>query len=227
MHVSRAPGRRAVVLAAAALLVVAGVIGLLLLLRGGDEHSPRRPAAPTGIEPLAFMPADADVVLDLDTGAPTVALAAAALVPRLPGATLSGEQLRPLLGSRMAIALDGGRMWLAAITQAPPPPVRGAAKRGGTVVVGPSVPAPRPGARAEFDRRFTGLPAANAPVAVSRAAPGPPRGGRPPRLRCWPPGGLTSPPRHGVARCGAARPCSSCAAIASCCRSRSRPTRPG
>jgi hypothetical protein len=170
MHVSRAPGRRAVVLAAAALLVVAGVIGLLLLLRGGDEHSPRRPAAPTGIEPLAFMPADADVVLDLDTGAPTVALAAAALVPRLPGATLSGEQLRPLLGSRMAIALDGGRMWLAAITQAPPPPVRGAAKRGGTVVVGPSVPAPRPGARAEFDRRFTGLPASNARVAFDAAA---------------------------------------------------------
>src|SRR4051794_2761538 len=169
MHASRAPRRRAVVLAAAALLVVVGVILVLLLLRGGDEHSPRS-VAPRGIEPLAFMPADADVVLDLDTGAPTVAVAAAALVPRLPGATLSGEQLRPLLGGRMAIALDGGRMWLAAITRAPPPPVPGATKRGGTVVVGPSVPAPRPRARTEFDRRFTGLPASNARVAFDAGA---------------------------------------------------------
>jgi hypothetical protein len=166
---SRAPGRRGLVAAGAVLLVVVGVL-VVLLLRGGDESTTPRPSAPRGIEPLAFMPPDADVVLDLDTGAPTVAIAAAALVPRLPGATLSGDQLRPLLGGRMAIALDGGRMWLAAITRAPPPRVPGARKRGGTVVVGPTLPAPRPGARAEFDRRFTGLPASGARVAFDARA---------------------------------------------------------
>jgi hypothetical protein len=151
-------------------MVVLLSVVLVLLLRGGEERTPR-PSAPRGIEPLAFMPAGADAVLDLDTGVPTVAIAAAALVPRLPGATLTAEQLRPLIGSRLAIALDGGRMWLAAITRAPPPRVRGATKRAGTVVIAPAASAPRLGARAEFDRRFAGLPASSARVAFDARAP--------------------------------------------------------
>jgi hypothetical protein len=161
--------RRALLAAAAALLVVAAV-ALVVLLRGGGSDGPPAARAPAGVEPLAFMPAGADVVLDLDTDVPAIAIAAAELVPRLSGATLSAEQLRPLVGGRMAIALGGGRMWLAAITSAPPPRVPGAAKVRGTVVVGPTVQGPRPGARAAFDRRFAGLPAGSARVAFDARA---------------------------------------------------------
>jgi hypothetical protein len=70
----------------------------------------------------------------------------------------------------MAIALDGGRMWLAAITRAPAPHVAGASKRGGTVVVAPSPVTPRPGARAAFDRRFSGLEPSSARVAFDPRA---------------------------------------------------------
>jgi hypothetical protein len=157
--------RRLLIASAAVLLVVAAA--LVLLLRGGQDTKPQ-PAKPTGIEPLAFMPADADIVLDLDTDVPAIAVAAAELVPRLDGATLTAEQLRTLVGGRMAIALDGGRMWLAAITSAPAPP--GAVKRGGTVVAGPALQAPRPNARAEFDRRLSGLPAASARAAFDPQA---------------------------------------------------------
>jgi hypothetical protein len=160
--------RRALLVAAVALLVVAGAAVVLLRRGGSGEPPPRR--APAGVEPLAFMPAGADVVLDLDTDVPAIAIAATELVPRLSGAKLSAEQLRPLVGGRMAIALDGGRMWVAAITSAPPPHVPGAVKRGGTVVVGPTLQAARPGARAAFDRRLAGLPASSARVAFDARA---------------------------------------------------------
>src|SRR5262249_5268021 len=51
---------------------------------------------------------------------------------------------------------------------APAPP--GAVKRGGTVVAGPTVPAPRANARAEFDKRLAGLPRASARAAFDPQA---------------------------------------------------------
>jgi hypothetical protein len=166
--VSVARRRRGLLIAAPALIVVAVV--LVLLLRGGSDRARPPAAKPAGIEPLAFMPAGADVVFDLDTDVPSIAVAAAELVPRLSGATLTAEQLRPLVGGRMAIALDGGRMWLAAITRAPAPRVPGAVKLGGTVVVAPAAVQPVRGARATFDRRFTGLPVSSARVAFDARA---------------------------------------------------------
>jgi hypothetical protein len=162
---SVAPRRRALLIAAPVLLAAAVA---LVLLRGGKDTAPQAPRVPTGIEPLAFMPPGADVVLDLDTDVPSIAIAAAQLVPRLPGSALTVAQVQPLVGSRMAIALDGGRMWLAAITRAPAPP--GAVKRGGTVVVGPAPVTPAKGARAAFDRHFTGLPRSSARVAFDAHA---------------------------------------------------------
>src|SRR3954469_15347220 len=149
--------RVAAVLAA---LVLVG-IAAFLLLRGDDK--PTAPKAPTAIEPLAFMPADADVLFDLDTAVPAIAVAAAELVPRLPGATVTAEQVWPLVGGRMAVAVKDRKLWLAAVTSAPAPP--GATKRGGTVVVVPGPITQTPGARAAFDRPPAGLPDSPARVA--------------------------------------------------------------
>src|SRR5262249_51215810 len=66
--------RRVAVVLAAALVVVVGVAAFLLL-RGGDTPAP--PKASPAVDPLAFMPADADVEFDLDTAVPAVAVAAA------------------------------------------------------------------------------------------------------------------------------------------------------
>jgi len=152
--------RRVAIVLAAVVVVVAGVAAFLLL-RGDDKQAP--PQAPPGIEPLAFMPADADVVFDLDTDVPAIAVAATELVPKLPGATVTAEQLRPLVGGRMAVATKDGKLWLAAVTKAPAPP--GATKRGGTVIVVPGSVVQAQGARAAFDKRLAGLPKSPARVA--------------------------------------------------------------
>jgi hypothetical protein len=154
--------RRVAVVLAAALVVVAGVAAFLLL-RGDDK--PAAPKAPPAVDPLAFMPAGADVELDLDTAVPAVAVAAAELVPKLPGATVTAEQLRPLVGGRMAVATKDGKLWLAAVTSAPPPP--GATKRNGTVIVAPGAVVQTLGARAAFDKRLAGLPKSPARVAFN------------------------------------------------------------
>jgi hypothetical protein len=61
------------------------VVVAVVLCAGHDE--PSRPRAPAAIDPLAFMPEHAQAVFDLDTGVPGIAVLAAELVPRLPGAT--------------------------------------------------------------------------------------------------------------------------------------------
>jgi hypothetical protein len=155
--------RAAIVVAAVGVLAV----GAFLLLRGGGDEAPP-PKAPPAIEPLAFMPAGARVVFDLDTDVPAVAVAAAELVPRLPGATLTAEQMQVLVGGRMAVALKDSKLWLAAVTSAPAPP--GATKRGGTVVVSPVSVVQTPGARAAFDKRMAGLPKSAARVAFDPRA---------------------------------------------------------
>jgi hypothetical protein len=154
--------RRAAIVLAAVVAVVAG-IAAFLLLRGDDKPAP--PKAPPAAEPLSFMPADADVVFDLDTDVPAIAVAAAELVPRLPGATVTAEQIRPLVGGRMAVAVEGGKLWLAAVTSAPAPP--GATKREGTVIVAPGSVTQTVGARALFDKRLAGLPRSSARVAFN------------------------------------------------------------
>ena len=151
--------RRVAIVLAAVVVVVAGVA--FVLLRGDDKPAP--PKAPPAVEPLSFMPADADEVFDLNTDVPAIAVAAAELVPKLPGATVTAEQLRPLVGGRMAVAVKDARMWLAAVTAAPAPP--GGTKRGGTVIVVPGSVTQTLGARAAFDRRLAGLPDSPARVA--------------------------------------------------------------
>jgi hypothetical protein len=156
---------------AAALAVVAGALAAVLLLRGDDDGTTRAPAR---ADPLAFMPAGADAVFDLDTRAPIVALAVEQLVPRASHGTLTAEQVGPLLGDRVAVAVEGPRLWLVAATSAPAPRPAGggaAAARDGVVVVASSaadvraaltagsLPTARD-ARKTFDRRFRGLPAA-------------------------------------------------------------------
>jgi hypothetical protein len=168
--VARVPGRRAPLIAAAIAVVVAAVV-VVLLLRGGDDKPTRTARA----EPLAFVPAgSADVVFDLDTRQPLVALAVEQLAPRVTNGALSDDQAHALVGGRAAVAIDAGRAWLAFSTEAPAPrPTRGAAAaaRDGVVLVAPSAAdlntaeaaAHAPSAkyaRATFDRRFAGLPAA-------------------------------------------------------------------
>ncbi len=121
------------------------------------------------------MPAgSADVVFDLDTREPLVALAVEQLAPRVTDGALSADQAHALVGGRVAVALDAGKAWLAFATDAPAPrPTRGAAAaaRDGVVLVAPSAAdldaaeaaARAPSAkyaRATFDKRFAGLPAA-------------------------------------------------------------------
>jgi hypothetical protein len=164
--------RRRAPLLAAALVLVAGVLAVVLLLRGNDHGGGPRAARS---EPLAYLPAgSADVVFDLDTSEPLIALAVEQLAPRVTNGALSAQQVQGLVGGRAAVALDAGRAWLAFATDAPAPRPRdgsAAAARAGVVVVAPSAadlrvalagaraPAARY-ARATFDKRFAGLPAA-------------------------------------------------------------------
>jgi hypothetical protein len=180
--------RRRVPLLAAALVLVVAVVALVLLLRGGDDKG-----AATRGEPLAYVPAGArEAVFDLDTGAPLVSVAVEQLAPRLTGGGVTPAQVRPLLGGRAAIAMQGGRTWLVFATDAEAPRVgsgAAVAKRGGIVVIGRTAadvraalaagaaPAARY-ARATFDRRFAGMPRGSVRVAFDprqqlalRAAP--------------------------------------------------------
>jgi hypothetical protein len=168
--VATVPGRR-VLLIAAAFVVVAVVVVVVLLLRGGDDGGSKKALRS---EPLAYVPAgSADVVFDLDTSQPLVALAVTQLAPRVTHGALTADQVRALAGGRAVVALDAGKAWLAFATDAPAPRPRGgaaAAARDGVVVVAPSAadlkqalegarqPAARY-ARATFDKRFAGLPA--------------------------------------------------------------------
>jgi hypothetical protein len=166
--------------------LLAAVAVLVLLLRGdgGSEHAPRpRTTPPVGVEPLAFMPAGASAVLDFDTSQASARLAAIGLIPKLPGAALDLEQVERLTGGRIAVAFAGDRVWIAAQTRTTPPRPSGAAvaaARAGAVVIAPSAAdlqaalagaaAKVNGARAAFDRRFTGLPASSARVAFNPRA---------------------------------------------------------
>jgi len=171
--------RRRAPLLVAALAVLAAVLAIVFLLRGGDDGGR---GATAKAEPLAYVPAaSGDVVFDLDTREPLIALAVEQLAPRVTDGALSAEQVRPLLGGRAVVATGGGKAWLAFATDAPAPrPLDGAAAaaldgaaaaaRDGVVVVAPSAadlkislagarqPAARY-ARATFDERFAGLPA--------------------------------------------------------------------
>ena len=163
--------RRRAPLLLAALALVAGAAAAVVLLRGGKDDKPTRAA---GAEPLAFVPAgSADVVFDLDTRQPLVALAVEQLAQRVTYGGLSADQAHTLVGGRAAVALDAGKAWLAFATDAAAPrPTQGAAAaRDGVVLVAPSAAdlaaaeaaARAPSAkyaRATFDKRFAGLPAA-------------------------------------------------------------------
>src|SRR4051794_16169670 len=163
--------RRRAPLLLAALALLGAVVAAVVLLRGGDD----RPKRAVRAEPLAFVPAGtADVVFDLDTPEPLVALGVEQLAQRVTHGGLSAEQAHALVGGRAAVAIDAGKAWLAFATDAPAPrPTNGAAAaaRGGVVLVAPSpaalataeagarAPSARY-ARATFDKRFVGLPAA-------------------------------------------------------------------
>src|SRR5690349_8833119 len=175
--------RRALVIAVP-LLVAAAVVALVLRTRGGDAPGPRpRPPVTAGLEPLAFMPAGAPAVLDFDTRQAPAAFAAIGLIPELPGSPLTAGQVQRLTGGHIAVALSGGRVWIAAQSRSAPPRPSGgsvAGERGGTVVVAPDAArlraalagaaAAAPAVRAEFDRRFAGLPASGARVAFDPRA---------------------------------------------------------
>ena len=164
--------RRRAPLLLAALALLAAAVAAVVLLRGGSDDKPNQAAR---AEPLAYVPAaTADVVFDLDTREPLVALAVEQLAPRVTHGALSADQAHALVGGRAAVAIDAGKAWLAFATDAPAPrPTRGAvaAARDGVVLVAPSVAdlgAAEAGARAPsakyaratFDKRFAGLPAA-------------------------------------------------------------------
>jgi hypothetical protein len=164
--------RRRAPLLAAVLAFVAAVLALVLVLalRAGDD-APKKAAHG---EPLAYVPAGtAEVVYDVDTREPLLALAVENLAPRVTKGALTAEQVHPLLGGRAAIATGGDRAWLAFATDQPAPrPSNGAAaaQRDGVVLVASNeadlraalATAGRPAskdARATFDKRFAGLPA--------------------------------------------------------------------
>ena len=163
--------RRRAPLLAAALALLAAVAAVVLLLRGRDDGGARKVARS---EPLAYLPAgSADVVFDLDTREPIVALAVEQLAPRVTKGALTADQVHELVGGRAVVAMDAGKAWLAFATDAPAPRPSGAAAaaaRAGVVVVAPSAvdlrraladaraPAARY-ARVTFDKRFAGLPA--------------------------------------------------------------------
>jgi hypothetical protein len=164
--------RRRAPLLLAALALVAGAAAAVVLLRGGKDDKPKRA---TGAEPLAFVPAgSADVVFDLDTRQPLVALAVEQLAQRVTHGGLSADEAHTLVGGRVAVALNAGKAWLAFSTDSPAPRTTDgavAAARDGVVLVAPSAAdlaaaeaaARAPSAkyaRATFDKRFAGLPAA-------------------------------------------------------------------
>ncbi len=175
--------RRALLIGVPLLAIVAAVVLVLVLEATTGAGAPPPPAPPVGMEPLAFMPAGTSAVLDLDTSQASAGLIAVALIPELPGATLSAEQVQRLTGGRMAVGFADGRLWVAAQSRAAPPRPSGgavAATRDGTVVIAPDAPALAgvagrrrrrgAGARAAFDRRFAGLPASGARVAFDPRA---------------------------------------------------------
>jgi len=155
------PGsRRQIALIAAA--AVAVLVGVVLLVRGGGDES--RTAVAAG-EPLAFVPADADVVLDVDLGVPLVAIG----FEQLAG---PGFERVPVRG-RAALALRGEQRWVVVGATEPQAlaarvrerrPRAAVGVRGGAVVL-----APTPAALAEamrgrglgrraFERRLARLP---------------------------------------------------------------------
>ena len=164
--------RRAPLLLAALALLAAAVGGRRAAAGRGRRAGPKAARA----EPLAYVPAgSADVVFDLDTREPLVALAVEQLAPRVTHGALTADQAHALVGGRAAVAIDAGKAWLAFATDAPAPrPTRAARRppaRDGVVVVAPSAAdlargrsgRARPSAkyaRATFDKRFAGLPAA-------------------------------------------------------------------
>jgi hypothetical protein len=176
--------RRRVLGIAVPLVVAAALVALVVALRGGGDRDPRpRPPVAAGLEPLAFMPAGAPAVLDFDTRQAPAAFAAIGLIPELPGSPLTAGQVQRLTGGHIAVALSGGRVWIAAQSRSAPPRPSGGAvagERGGTIVVAPDAgrlqaslagaAAAAPTARAEFDRRFAGLPASGARVAFDPRA---------------------------------------------------------
>lgn len=98
------------------LAAIAAAAVAVVLLVGGDDDGPRRPR---GDEPLAYVAPNADVILDLDTGAPLVGLALAELVPRVTGGALTAETARALIGGAAALALTGERVQLALVATDP------------------------------------------------------------------------------------------------------------
>jgi hypothetical protein len=157
--------RRRLPLIASALAVAAGAVAAVLILQDRDPRSAR---ATDRADPLAFVPARAPVVLDLDTGEPLIALAVGQLAPRLTAGRLTAAAVEPLLGGRVAIALDGDRAWLAFSTSQAAP--AGTTRAKGVVLWAPDAGATRAAvaqagaapaayARETFAKRFDGLPA--------------------------------------------------------------------
>jgi hypothetical protein len=155
----------------AALALVAAVVALVVVLANRGDDTDKKAAAG---EPLAYVPAGSDdVVFDLDTREPLVALAVEELAPRLTNNAVTSEQLHPLLGGRAVVATHTGKAWLVFATDQPAPRPNGgaaAAASDGVVVIAPSRAelaaslhsARQPSAkyaRASFDKRFAGLPA--------------------------------------------------------------------
>ncbi len=97
--------RRIALIAAAAVAVLVAV--MLLMRGGGDDPAPRVAAG----DPLAFVPADADLVLDVDLAVPLVAVG----FEQLAG---PGFERVPVRG-RAAIALRGAQRWIVVGTADP------------------------------------------------------------------------------------------------------------
>ena len=109
----------------AALALIAALVALVVVLHNRDDTDKK---AAMG-EPLAYVPAGIDdVVFDLDTREPLVALAVEELAPRLTNGAVTSEQVHPLLGGRAVVATHAGKAWLVFATDQPAPrPSRGAA----------------------------------------------------------------------------------------------------
>jgi hypothetical protein len=155
----------------AALALVAAVAALVVVLHNRGDDTDKKAAAG---EPLAYVPAGSDdVVFDLDTREPLVALAVEDLAPRLTNNAVTSDQVHPLLGGRAVVATHAGKAWLIFATDQPAPrPSRSAAAAAsdGVVVIAPSRAelaaslhgARQPSAkfaRQTFDKHFAGMPA--------------------------------------------------------------------
>ena len=162
--------RRRAPLLLAALALLAGAGGASCCCAAATTTAPRRRRA----EPLAYVPAgSADVVFDLDTREPLVALAVEQLAPRVTHGALTADQAHALVGGRVAVAIDAGKAWLAFATDAPAPrPTSGAAAaaRDGVVVVAPS-PADLGGGRSGRARPVGASTRARPSTSASRACP--------------------------------------------------------